>query len=110
VFQDEYGAAFDAADQVVLAPPGDLDRIAPEERFDIQALAQAIRSRGRDAWVWGAGPEGAALAAPAVADAIVAHLLPHVAPEDVVAILSNGGFGGLHQKLLQALGSGSPPR
>ncbi len=37
------------------------------------------------------------------ADAIVAAVVPELRSGDVVAILSNGGFGGIHQKLLRAL-------
>ena len=39
----------------------------------------------------------------AYADAIVAALVPLLRPNDVVAIFSNGGFGGIHAKLLSAL-------
>ena len=34
------------------------------------------------------------------ADAIVEHLAPEMRDGDVVAIMSNGGFGGIHEKLL----------
>jgi UDP-N-acetylmuramate: L-alanyl-gamma-D-glutamyl-meso-diaminopimelate ligase len=37
------------------------------------------------------------------ADAITAALAPEVRSGDVVAILSNGGFGGIYQKLPQAI-------
>jgi len=40
-------------------------------------------------------------------DAIVARILALAQPADQVLIMSNGGFGGLHRKLLQALGGGS---
>ncbi len=33
------------------------------------------------------------------ADAIVAAIAPQLAPGDVVAILSNGGFDGIYEKL-----------
>jgi UDP-N-acetylmuramate: L-alanyl-gamma-D-glutamyl-meso-diaminopimelate ligase len=39
------------------------------------------------------------------ADAIVEHLAPELAAGDVVAIMSNGGFGGIHEKVLEALRS-----
>jgi UDP-N-acetylmuramate: L-alanyl-gamma-D-glutamyl-meso-diaminopimelate ligase len=39
------------------------------------------------------------------ADAIVEHLSPELAPGDVVAIMSNGGFGGIHDKILETLRS-----
>ena len=36
-------------------------------------------------------------------DDIVKHVAEGAEPGDVVAVLSNGGFGGIHQKLLDAL-------
>jgi len=45
-------------------------------------------------------------------DAIVKHVAAGVRPGDVVAVLSNGGFAGIHEKLLAALGhdaSRTPP-
>jgi len=38
------------------------------------------------------------------AEDIVRHLAPQLRAGDVVAIMSNGGFGGIHEKLLQSLG------
>jgi UDP-N-acetylmuramate: L-alanyl-gamma-D-glutamyl-meso-diaminopimelate ligase len=37
------------------------------------------------------------------ADAIVAALAPELRNSDVVVILSNGGFGGIYQKLPRAI-------
>ena len=37
------------------------------------------------------------------ADVIVAHLAREMTEGDVVAVMSNGGFGGIHDKLLAAL-------
>ncbi len=37
------------------------------------------------------------------ADAIVRHLAPQLRPGDIVAVMSNGGFDGIHEKLLAAL-------
>jgi UDP-N-acetylmuramate: L-alanyl-gamma-D-glutamyl-meso-diaminopimelate ligase len=39
------------------------------------------------------------------ADQIVAHLAPELRSGDVVAIMSNGGFGGIHEKILTTLQS-----
>ena len=39
------------------------------------------------------------------ADRIVAHIVPELRSGDVVAIMSNGGFGGIHEKILSALQS-----
>lgn len=98
VFQREYAEAFDDCDVAVVAPPRNLDRIPEAERFDAEALVGELRGRGREAFCWGHGPDDAA-----GADAIVAQVVANCMPEDVVAVLSNGGFGGLHDKLLAAL-------
>jgi UDP-N-acetylmuramate: L-alanyl-gamma-D-glutamyl-meso-diaminopimelate ligase len=37
------------------------------------------------------------------ADQIVSHIVPELRAGDVVAIMSNGGFGGIHEKILAAL-------
>ena len=39
------------------------------------------------------------------ADTIIDHLAPELRENDVVAIMSNGGFGGIHEKLLNVLNS-----
>ena len=41
-------------------------------------------------------------------DAIVEHLVPLAEEGDVVVVLSNGGFGGIHEKLLEKLGNVKP--
>ena len=43
-------------------------------------------------------------------DALLALLAEDVRPGDHVVIMSNGGFGGLHQKLLERLGRGAKAR
>ena len=40
------------------------------------------------------------------AEAIVADLTPRLKERDVVLVMSNGGFDGIHQKLLDALANG----
>jgi UDP-N-acetylmuramate: L-alanyl-gamma-D-glutamyl-meso-diaminopimelate ligase len=107
IFQDAYAQAFGACDIAVIAPPQDLSRIPVEERFDPALLVQSLRTRGTEAALWGIGPEGS-LPPNEGADAIVAQVAANAAPGDVVAVLSNGGFGGLHKKLLSALEQAPP--
>jgi len=90
-FQQAYAESFDSADLVVVAAPFDQSRIAPEERFSSVRLVEDLSGRGVDAWVLdGAEP-------------IAGHLAAATQPHDVVAILSNGGFDGLHKKVLDLL-------
>jgi len=91
VFQDAYAEAFDGADQVVIARPYDQSRIPEDDRLDSDRLVRALADRGVDALTL---PDAGAIAA-----TVAARAHPH----DVVAILSNGGFDGLHAKLLALL-------
>ena len=99
IFQDAYASSFGAADVVVLAPPRNLERIPEGERFDADAVVAHIRSLGCQAHVWGRGIDGTLPDAATSADLIAAQVAANVLPGDVVAVLSNGGFGGIHGKL-----------
>lgn len=90
-FQAEYANAFGAADQVIIAQPFDQSRIPEEERFSSDALVSDLNERGIEAIT---------LAEPGQ---IARTLGVRAHPKDVVAILSNGGFGGLHGQLIDIL-------
>jgi len=110
VFQAEYAAAFDEADLVIIAPPVDLSRIAETERFDPARMVADLRARGKEAFLARVPPpsDGAPAepTAEQIADAVAAMVIANALPSDVVAVLSNGGFGGLHRKLLAGLPQG----
>jgi UDP-N-acetylmuramate: L-alanyl-gamma-D-glutamyl-meso-diaminopimelate ligase len=92
VFQEDYTSAFAAADYVVIAAVFDSQKVTEKGRaLDTTELIDAISEQGKPA-----------LALPG-ADHIVAHLIPELRSGDVVAIMSNGGFGGIHEKILTAL-------
>jgi UDP-N-acetylmuramate: L-alanyl-gamma-D-glutamyl-meso-diaminopimelate ligase len=93
VFQNELAESFRDADAVILAQVARLELLKPEERLDPQKLLQALSAAGKSAAYL---PD---------ADAIVAHLQHHAAGGDVICVFSNGGFGGIHEKLLAALGA-----
>lgn len=88
--QDEYTRAFESADVVLLAPLG-RSNLPAEEALDLGRLASDLNARGK-----------AALALPSV-DAILDYLALNVIPGSIVALLSNGAFGGIHAKLLERL-------
>jgi len=89
VFQDAYANAFGAADRVLLAPPG--RQLDPSEALDVPQLAADVTAQGIQADDY----ENIEL----MIDAVAQH-----APDDVVLLcMSNGAFGGIHQKLLDAL-------
>jgi UDP-N-acetylmuramate: L-alanyl-gamma-D-glutamyl-meso-diaminopimelate ligase len=92
VFQEDYAGAFASADYVVIAAVFDSQKVTEKGRaLDTRALIDAISQQGKPAF---ALPD---------ADQIVTHILPELRSGDVVAIMSNGGFGGIHEKILIAL-------
>jgi UDP-N-acetylmuramate: L-alanyl-gamma-D-glutamyl-meso-diaminopimelate ligase len=46
----------------------------------------------------------------ATVDEIIAHVSKEARPGDVVTVFSNGGFGGIHDKLLAAFHSAANPK
>jgi UDP-N-acetylmuramate: L-alanyl-gamma-D-glutamyl-meso-diaminopimelate ligase len=86
--QHDYVAAFRTADRVLFAPLGRTN-IPEPERLDLALLASEI------------GAEKAI--AEASVDAITERLVREARPGDTIALLSNGAFGGIHARLLQAL-------
>jgi UDP-N-acetylmuramate: L-alanyl-gamma-D-glutamyl-meso-diaminopimelate ligase len=92
VFQSELAIAFADADAVVVAEVARLEQIAPEERLNPEKLMQDLKASGREATYL---PD---------ADSIVAHVAKNVQGGDIVVVFSNGGFGGIHGKLLERLG------
>ena len=92
VFQDDYAGAFAAADYVVIANVFDSGKVLEKgQSLDTAQLIEDISKQDKSA-----------IALPD-ANAIIGHLLPKLREGDVVAIMSNGGFGGIHEKLLHAL-------
>ena len=103
-FQKEFAASFSPADIVILAPPYNLSGIPLAERLDPHQLINDIRSGNKEAFLLGEMPQGSESWSPdQSAEAIANSVVSNILPEDVIAILSNGGFGGLHQKILKKL-------
>lgn len=95
VFQDLYARAFGYADYVVIAGVYDTVKAGSlGDILDTNVLVEQIAAKGKTA-----------LSLPD-ADAIVAHLAPEMKEGDVLAIMSNGGFGGIHDKILDVLKEG----
>lgn len=93
IFEEKYRAAFTRADVVIIAGvfnPEDAKRFG-DELLDVEKLVADVAATGKIASTF------------ADADEIVAHLTPEMRDGDVVAVMSNGGFGGIHDKLLESL-------
>jgi UDP-N-acetylmuramate: L-alanyl-gamma-D-glutamyl-meso-diaminopimelate ligase len=91
VFQHDLPRALAEADGAILAQVARMDQLAPENRLDPERVVADLAAAGRAAYY------------EADVDAIIARLKPLVREGDVVVILSNGGFGGIHERLLREL-------
>jgi UDP-N-acetylmuramate: L-alanyl-gamma-D-glutamyl-meso-diaminopimelate ligase len=92
MFEEALVESLALADRSVLAGVFKSEAIAEAERLSPERVAAALRARGQESAVY------------ADADAIVAAIAGELRSGDVVAILSNGGFGGIYSKLPEALG------
>jgi UDP-N-acetylmuramate: L-alanyl-gamma-D-glutamyl-meso-diaminopimelate ligase len=90
VFQDDFAQAFKAADQVIIAPV--FRSTLPEsERLSVDELIRELEQLGSHA------------RAPVSLDEIVSILESEERAGDLVVLMSNGGFGGVHEQVLRAL-------
>ena len=95
VFQEPYTKAFVYADYVIIAGVYNTSKASELGKvLDVGELVHDIELQGKPALSF---PD---------ADSIVEHLAPELKAGDVVAIMSNGGFGGIHDKILDVLKSG----
>lgn len=88
--QHEYARAFGVADRIVFAPLG-RSEIAASERLDLDALVAGLATSGKQAH-----------AAPSV-QAIIDLISKEATSGDTVVLMSNGAFGGIYDKLRDAL-------
>ena len=92
IFQDKYTKAFVYADYVIISGVYNTSKASELGKvLDVEELVEEIKLQGKPAMSF---PD---------ADSIVEHLTPELREGDVVAIMSNGGFGGIHDKILNML-------
>ncbi len=92
VFQEQYQKAFVYADYVIIAGVYNTSKASELGKvLDTEELVKDIELTGKPSFSL---PD---------ADSIVEHLMPELKKGDVVAIMSNGGFGGIHDKILDCL-------
>jgi UDP-N-acetylmuramate: L-alanyl-gamma-D-glutamyl-meso-diaminopimelate ligase len=99
VLESDLVASLRLADRVVLAGVYQQQRIPNAERLHPEDVVRALNEQGTRAELF---PD---------AEAIVNAIAPQLQSGDVVAILSNGGFGGIYEKLparLTAIQSRTP--
>ncbi len=93
IFQAELVESLALADEVVIAAVFGSEAIPPGERLNTERVVEGLRQRGMAARLC------------ADAEAIVQSIAPELRAGDVVAVLSNGGFGNIYEKLPAALRS-----
>jgi UDP-N-acetylmuramate: L-alanyl-gamma-D-glutamyl-meso-diaminopimelate ligase len=91
IFEDDFMKAFDPANQVVIARVFGATKLLPEDQLSPDRLVEGIRSRGKLAATFD------------TTDEIVKYIGDLAAPGDHIVVMSNGGFDGIHGKLLTAL-------
>jgi UDP-N-acetylmuramate: L-alanyl-gamma-D-glutamyl-meso-diaminopimelate ligase len=92
-FQKDYVSSFAGADLILIREAPDLGKIPEGERFSSVRLAEDLKISGEQARYFPNTEE-------------ILEFLPTFLKEgDVVLIMSNGGFDGIHEKLLERLGS-----
>ena len=91
VFEGELIESLSLADRVVLAGVFKQESIPEDERLHPETVVSELKRVGKNAMLL---PN---------ADAIVETIVPELRAGDVVAILSNGGFDGIYEKLPQRL-------
>ena len=91
VLQEALAHSLAQADEVVIAAIFKSEAIPENERLDLHRVVAQIQQSGKRARVL------------ADAEAIVDAIAAELRERDVVAILSNGGFGGIYEKLPQRL-------
>jgi UDP-N-acetylmuramate: L-alanyl-gamma-D-glutamyl-meso-diaminopimelate ligase len=87
VLQSDLARSLAQADEIIVAAVFRSESLPENERLELPALAAEIKQNGRPARLL------------ADADSIVNTIAPELRSGDVVAILSNGGFGGIYEKL-----------
>jgi UDP-N-acetylmuramate: L-alanyl-gamma-D-glutamyl-meso-diaminopimelate ligase len=93
VFQHELAKSLALADEIVIANVFKSESIPEAERLEVSAVGADLVRAGHHARVL------------ADADSIVKICAPEMRTGDVVAILSNGGFGGIYERLPKKLRS-----
>ena len=90
ILQNEVIEALSKAEKLILPPVNQPERVEESKRFNPEYVCKVLRDRGVDARTL------------AGVDEIVDYLSKNTASGDVILIMSNGGFGGIYEKLMKA--------
>jgi len=95
VFQEALPEALALGDLVLLGSVYRAGQLADDQRLDPESIAASVRALGKTARVLPS------------ADAIADVLVAEAKPGDVLLVMSNGSFDGLHEKLMKKLSAKS---
>ena len=91
IFEERLPKSFAPADRVIISGLFAPDKIDPEDRLDPEVVIKQINKNGGQAYFISG------------IEALVDKLTNECRPQDVLLIMSSGGFSGIHQKLLDQL-------
>src|SRR5262249_35281258 len=92
IFEQEFAQTLALADRIVVAGLHQPEKVPEPERLSVEKVVQAINRVGE--------PRAVAIEK---ADAIASYVAENAAPDDILVVMSNGGFDGVQDKILQAL-------
>ena len=91
LLQSELEDSLSQADGVIISEVPNPEKVLDGELLDVESVIENLSSRGKEAFIG------------LSSDDIVNKLIPLTSSGDTIVVLSNGGFGGIHEKLLEAL-------
>ena len=91
LFQQQFENALAEADEAIIARLFHPERYTAETAISPAEMLENLKKRGREAYY---------IPSP---DEIVAQLVPRLKGDEVLVIMSNGSFGGIHEKILNSL-------
>lgn len=91
LLQSELEDSLSQADGVFISEVPNPEKVPDGELLDVESVIENLSSRGKEAFIGLSSND------------IVNKLIPLTSSGDTIVVLSNGGFGGIHEKLLDAL-------
>ena len=91
LLQSELEDSLSQADGVIISEVPNPEKVPDGELLDVESVIENLSSKGKEAFIG------------LSSDDIVNKLIPLTSSGDTIVVLSNGGFGEIHDKLLEAL-------
>ena len=91
LLQSELEDSLSQANGVIISEVPNPEKVPDGELLDVESVIENLSSKGKEAFIG------------LSSDDIVNKLIPLTSSGDTIVVLSNGGFGGIHEKLLEAL-------